>query len=148
MFKITGRAPGKPDYRKLIRPGQRPDSETLLFYFCSLCGLLPCTRRPSVPSIVCPTGLNAGSNCMLQGQDTLAGALADAAAGRCEFWGIAAAPAMSGMRKGTCAGLSLCLVKMAADAKRRGHDRTAQQYEERAADCWRQADTIRKAATE
>src|SRR3954454_7234647 len=38
------------------------------------------------------------------------------------------------------------LVKMAADAKRRGHIQNAQQFEERAADYRRQADTIRKAA--
>jgi two-component system, chemotaxis family, protein-glutamate methylesterase/glutaminase len=38
------------------------------------------------------------------------------------------------------------LGKMAADAKRRGHNRSAQQFEERAADYRRQADTIRKAA--
>ena len=38
------------------------------------------------------------------------------------------------------------LVKMAADAKRRGHNRSVQQFEERAADYRRQADTIRKAA--
>ena len=38
------------------------------------------------------------------------------------------------------------LVKMAADAKRRGHDRSAQQFEERAADYRRQADSIRRAA--
>lgn len=38
------------------------------------------------------------------------------------------------------------LVKMAADAKRRRQDGSAQQYKERAADYRRQADTIRKAA--
>lgn len=38
------------------------------------------------------------------------------------------------------------LAKMAADAKRRGHKESAQQFEERAADYRRQADTIRKAA--
>src|SRR3954452_2202727 len=38
------------------------------------------------------------------------------------------------------------LVKMAAHARRRGHNRSAQQFEERAADYRRQADTIRKAA--
>ena len=38
------------------------------------------------------------------------------------------------------------LIKMAADAKRRGQNRSAQQFEEKAADYRRQADTIRKAA--
>src|ERR1700712_5595189 len=38
------------------------------------------------------------------------------------------------------------LVKMADDAKRRGHNGSAKQFEERAADYRRQADTIRKAA--
>ena len=38
------------------------------------------------------------------------------------------------------------LVKMADDAKRRGRDRSVHQFEERAADYRRQADTIRKAA--
>jgi two-component system chemotaxis response regulator CheB len=38
------------------------------------------------------------------------------------------------------------LIKMAADAKRREHNHSAKQFEERAADHRRQADTIRKAA--